>query len=184
MLKSLSYYESVTHFEKTEFLWHLDKLGSRPGLHWYQLPLRSSHRRCPIKKDVFKNVAELRGNHMCPSLFFNEVAATLLKKRLWHRCFPVNFAKFLRAPFLKEHLWWLLLFIICHRSNFSYALLNWELFKGRFGVNLQWYDKIWQTKLIQISDITSDIFFSKERVLHYLWNTYQVRGSWINIVGS
>ena len=25
---------------------------------------------------------------------------TLLKKRLWHRCFPVNFAKFLRAPFL------------------------------------------------------------------------------------
>ena len=29
--------------------------------------------------------------------------------RLWHRCFPVIFAKFLRAPFLREHLWWLLL---------------------------------------------------------------------------
>ena len=27
-------------------------------------------------------------------------AATLLKKRLCHRCFPVNFAKFLRTPFL------------------------------------------------------------------------------------
>ena len=26
--------------------------------------------------------------------------ATLLKKRLWHRCFPVNFLKFLRTPFL------------------------------------------------------------------------------------
>ena len=25
--------------------------------------------------------------------------ATLLKKRPWHRCFPVNFAKFLRTPF-------------------------------------------------------------------------------------
>ena len=25
--------------------------------------------------------------------------ATLLKKRLWRRCFPVNFAKFLRTPF-------------------------------------------------------------------------------------
>ena len=24
---------------------------------------------------------------------------TLLKKRLWHKCFPVNFAKFLRTPF-------------------------------------------------------------------------------------
>ena len=32
-----------------------------------------------------------------------------LKKRLWHRCFPVNFAKFLRTHFLTEHLWWLLL---------------------------------------------------------------------------
>ena len=28
--------------------------------------------------------------------------ATLLKKRLWHRCFPVNFVKFLRTPFLKS----------------------------------------------------------------------------------
>ena len=32
-----------------------------------------------------------------------------LKKRLWHRCFPVNFAKFLRTTFFTEHLWWLLL---------------------------------------------------------------------------
>ena len=32
--------------------------------------------------------------------FFNKVrAATLLKKRLWYRCFPVNFAKFLRTSF-------------------------------------------------------------------------------------
>ena len=31
-------------------------------------------------------------------VFFNE-AATLLKKRLWHKCFLVNFAKFLKTPF-------------------------------------------------------------------------------------
>ena len=30
---------------------------------------------------------------------------TLLKKRLWHRCIPVNFAKFLRTLFFTEHLW-------------------------------------------------------------------------------
>ena len=30
--------------------------------------------------------------------------ATLLKQRLWHRCFSVNVAKFLRTPFLTEHL--------------------------------------------------------------------------------
>ena len=33
--------------------------------------------------------------------------ATLLKKKLWHRYFPVNFTKFLRTPFLSEHLRWL-----------------------------------------------------------------------------
>ena len=35
--------------------------------------------------------------------------ATLLKKMLWHRCFPVNFAKFPRTPFFTEQLRWLLL---------------------------------------------------------------------------
>ena len=28
--------------------------------------------------------------------------STLLKKRLWHRCFPVKFAKFLGTPFLQN----------------------------------------------------------------------------------
>ena len=31
--------------------------------------------------------------------------ATLLKMRLWHRCFPVNFVKFLRTPYFTEHAW-------------------------------------------------------------------------------
>ena len=45
-------------------------------------------------------------------------SATLLKKRLWHRCFPVNFVKFLRTPFYTEHLWWLLLKIFAQDFNF------------------------------------------------------------------
>ena len=47
----------------------------------------------------------------CKKLFLeiSLTPATLSKKRLWHRCFPVNFGKFLRTPFLTEHLWWLLL---------------------------------------------------------------------------
>ena len=48
-----------------------------------------------------------------PESLFNKVAGirptTLLKKRLWHRCFLVNFTKLLRTPFFIEHLWWLLL---------------------------------------------------------------------------
>ena len=35
--------------------------------------------------------------------------ATLFKKSLWHRCFSVNFEKFLRTPFFTEHFWWGLL---------------------------------------------------------------------------
>ena len=38
--------------------------------------------------------------------------ANLLKKRLWHRCFPVNFTKFLRTPFLQNTSGRLLLFIV------------------------------------------------------------------------
>ena len=37
------------------------------------------------------------------------VWVSLLKKRLQHRHFSVSFAKFLRTPFLSEHLRWLLL---------------------------------------------------------------------------
>ena len=51
-----------------------------------------------------------------PESLFNKVAdlrpATLLKKRLRHRCFPVNFVKLLRTTFFTENLWWLLLKII------------------------------------------------------------------------
>ena len=32
-----------------------------------------------------------------------------LCQRLWHRCFPVSFEKFLRTPFLTDYLRWLLL---------------------------------------------------------------------------
>ena len=42
-------------------------------------------------------------------LKFLAEACNFINKRLWHMCFPVNFAKFLRTPFLTEHLRWLLL---------------------------------------------------------------------------
>ena len=68
------------------------------------------------KKGVLINFARFTGKHLCQSLLFNKVAvlrpATLLKKRLWHRCFLVNFVKFSRTPFFVEHVWWLLLDIL------------------------------------------------------------------------
>ena len=59
-----------------------------------------------MKKGALKNFTNFTEKHLYQSLFFNKVAglrtATLLKKRLWHRCFPVNFLKFLRTPFLRN----------------------------------------------------------------------------------
>ena len=71
------------------------------------------------KKDVLRNFAKFTGKHLHQSLFLNKVAGlkpvTLLKERLWHRSFPVYFAKFLRTTFLIKHLRWLLfeLFLEC-----------------------------------------------------------------------
>ena len=64
--------------------------------------------RCSVKKGVLRNFAKFIGKHLCQSLFFNKVE-TLLKKRLWHRRFSVNFVKFLKTLFCIEQLWWLLL---------------------------------------------------------------------------
>ena len=77
------------------------------------LTKESNHRRCSARKSFLRKFAKFTGKHLCQNLFFNKVAgqlATLLKKRLWHSCFPVNFAEFLRTPFLTEHLRWLLLY--------------------------------------------------------------------------
>ena len=40
----------------------------------------------------------------------NSQENTYVKKILRHRGFPASFAKILRTPFFKGHLWWLLLY--------------------------------------------------------------------------
>ena len=51
-----------------------------------------------VKKGILRNFAKFTEKHLCQRLFFNK--DSLLKKRLRHRCFPVDFGKFLRTPFL------------------------------------------------------------------------------------
>ena len=57
------------------------------------------------KKGVLTNFVKFTGKDLWQSLCFNKVAgleaATILKKRLLHRCFPVNFVKFVRTPFYR-----------------------------------------------------------------------------------
>ena len=65
---------------------------------------RSSCLEVYCKKGALKNFAKLTGKHVCQILCFIKVAdlrpATLSKRRLRHRCFPVKFAKLLRISFL------------------------------------------------------------------------------------
>ena len=53
---------------------------------------RSSLPEVFCKKSVLRNFTKFTGKPLCQILFFNKVAG------LRHRCFPVNFVKFLRTP--------------------------------------------------------------------------------------
>ena len=67
---------------------------------------RNSRPEVFCKKGVLRNFVKFTEKQLCQSLFFNKVTGlrpvTLLKKRLWRRCFSVNFAKFLRTHFLQN----------------------------------------------------------------------------------
>ena len=67
-----------------------------------------SHLRCSFKTGALKNFAKFTGKLLCHSFFFNKVAglrqATLLKERLSHRCFPLNFCKIFKNTSFTEHL--------------------------------------------------------------------------------
>ena len=89
------------------------KLNCLTKFHSFEENLSVSHIFCwwlsnkIARKYIFKvgNCLDLSKNIKITDLPLE----TLFKKRLWHRCFPVNFAKFRRASFLTEHIWWFLL---------------------------------------------------------------------------
>ena len=82
--------------------------------------------RCSVKK-VFLEILQNSQENTCARDSFliklQARPATLLKKSLWHRCFPVNFAKLLRTPFFIEHLWWLLVTVVSEITH-KYELLS------------------------------------------------------------
>ena len=90
-------------------------------------PVKTAYRQGKIKSMIEKltenrekkSISNKRENHANNEKgFMNHVTcwglrpATLLKRRLWYRCFPVNFAKFLRTPLLTEHPLWLFLKVL------------------------------------------------------------------------
>ena len=77
------------------------------------------HRRCSMMKNVLGNFSKFTGLR----------PATLLKKRLWHRCFPVNFCKIFETVFyrtLPGDFFWL------HVSTYSKGNKRWNKHKEKY----------------------------------------------------
>ena len=77
-------------------------------------------RRCSVKK-MFLGLSQNSQENICARVSLQSCmpqSATLLKKKLWHRCFPVNFAKFLRTSFPTGYLRWLLLLLLVTIDKF------------------------------------------------------------------
>ena len=72
-LLNITYFRE-SHYANSKQSWKISVRGSRP--------------------EVFCRKGVLKYSDLMPAI--------LLKKRLWHRCFPVNFAKILKAHFLKN----------------------------------------------------------------------------------
>ena len=61
----------------------------------------------PTLRLISKNLSEAATQMCSVKTLFLEISQNSqgdLHQNLWHRCFPVNFAKFLWTPFLTEHL--------------------------------------------------------------------------------
>ena len=108
--------------------------------------LEAVAQRCSVKKVFLKNSQNSQENTCARVSFLIKLQtlgvrpATLLKKRLWHRCFPGSFAKVLKITFLTEHLWWLhlnLRYIYWYIDSFCYSLFTFLLFDYEYSTNLK-----------------------------------------------
>ena len=92
---------------KTESTWRCDIKEQTPGLTLLHCgrTVRSSHRRCSIKKLLLKIWQYPWETPVLESLFKKAAglkACNFIKKRPQYKCFPVNIAKFLRLAILKN----------------------------------------------------------------------------------
>ena len=62
------------------------------------IPPEAIARRCSVNKVVLTSFTKFTGKRLCQSLSVNKFADL----RLCHKCFPVNFVKISRRPFLKK----------------------------------------------------------------------------------
>ena len=94
-------------------------------------------------KKVFLEISQDSQENTCVRVSFliKKRPAHLLKKRPWHRCFPVNFVKLLKTPFLTEHIRWLLLSIGIDLMHWTWKspMVYWKNFI-EFVAKKQWHE--------------------------------------------
>ena len=78
--------------------------------------IRNSRSQMFFKIGVLKNFAVFTGKYLCWSLLYNKVAG--LKDS--YTGFPMNIVKFSRAPFLTEHLWWMVFYYLIASRSVTY----------------------------------------------------------------
>ena len=86
-----SFFTTFSALHSIEFLALPQSEAATRGVRkrWCSQKLRKIHMKKHVPETLFNNVGGLR-------------PATLLKKSLWHRYFPLNFTKFLRTTFLQN----------------------------------------------------------------------------------
>ena len=89
------------------------KIATKSSIWWFSwaqlfficVVQEAANRGVSIKSYILKIFALFTGKQLCWSLF-NKIAGlktcNFVKNRLQHNCFPVNIAKFLRAPILRN----------------------------------------------------------------------------------
>ena len=110
-------------------------------------------RRCLAFKEVFLKISQNSQENTCTRASF------LIKlKTLWHRCFLVNFAKFLRPLFFIEHLPWLLLLIVSICTAVLQALHAFQIKRDLKSRDMQFF----------LQDVPNEIF----KIFKYLKTTW------------
>ena len=104
-------------------------------------------------------------------------SATWLKKRLWHRCFPVNFMKFFRTPFAQNTSWRLLLVY----DNTEHAIPY--RFRATFTSEKFLFSSVKRASLhySELSKLQFCLNFSKQT--QFAFKTLQT-GNWLEIISK
>ena len=126
----------------------------------------------------FKYVTGLQAcNFVKKRLFLCLRPATLSKKRLWHRCFPVTFVKFLKTPFFIEHLWWLLPTLLVPVTSDA----NLRIFQYKLLRNIGYFNSIFFKFGKVISSFCSIRMQGPETIIHLFHTCTETNILWYQL---